>query len=35
MDIDIPNQVGKLLENYNPKAPDITADGLRELWLKF
>jgi len=35
MDIDIPEHVDELLADYNPKSPEVTADGLRDLGLKF
>ncbi|MFZ5912118.1 MAG: DNA alkylation repair protein [Chloroflexota bacterium] len=35
MGIDISKHVGELLENYDPKSPDVTANGLRSLWLQF
>ena len=35
MDIDITKHVSELLADYDPKSPEVTADGLRDLWLKF
>ena len=35
MEIDITKHVGDLLADYSPDLPEITADGLRDLWLKF
>jgi 3-methyladenine DNA glycosylase AlkD len=35
MDIDIAKHISDLLANYDPKSPAVTADGLRDLWLKF
>lgn len=35
MDIDIKQHVSELLADYDPESPDVTADSLRSLWLKF
>ncbi len=35
MDIDITKYVSQLLADYDPESPEITADSLRSLWLKF
>lgn len=35
MNIDIAKHVSELLTDYDPQSPDATADGLRDLWLKF
>ena len=35
MDIDITKHVSELLAGYDPSSPEVTADGLRDLWLKF
>lgn len=35
MDIDIAKRVSELLTEYAPKSHEVTANGLRDLWLKF
>lgn len=35
MNAEIANQIGPLVTSYDPGAPSITADGLRDLWLQF
>ena len=35
MDIDIKKHVSELIANYSQKSPGVTADGLRDLWLRF
>jgi len=32
---EVANQIGPLIEAYDPVAPGVTADGLRNLWLQF
>lgn len=35
MEVDIKERVGQILAEYDPTAPEITADALRDLWLRF
>ena len=35
MSSEIADQVGSLIEAYDPGVPGVTADGLRDLWLQF